>query len=220
MPEPEITVFLGGHGRCAENVQVKSLPANVQIYWYGQLGNPVTKAYSSAVLHGDHKVMSGMSSAQHLPCRHWLCDTLSEELRLRAEQFHSGGWNSNAYLLQPKQDNDIPLFTLARFLGKKFSGKVVALRWSVCRSSTLHSGLWKHDFTNGQATLVQRDDTSPSKPAKQMAIVDLDGAVFLEQWGKPIGNYGGATRQQLKNVGAMQAMKKPLPGQKFASQDF
>jgi len=195
-----ITLFIGGHGRCDESITC-TVPKNISIKWFGKQGNPVTKAYSSAVLNGDHQIMSGLSSSDYPPCEHFCCESLAVENEERAKAFQKGRWNKNTYLVQAKPDFFVPLSKIMAYAQQKWSGQKIEIKWAVCRSSVNYSGIIKHDFQANQALEVNRDSTAPSQSPPQV-VGNADGAIFVEKWNGVMSftNYGGVSEKQLKKV--------------------
>ena len=198
------TIFVGGHGRCDEGENV-AVPKDVELYWFGLPGNPVTKAFSSAVLKGELTTMSGMNSRSAPPCQHWCCDSLTIECEIRANAFQSGPWDANTWLVQARPGFSVSLSQLISWSETKWGGQKKSFKWAVCRSSVKYSGLVIHDFNKETSRAIDgiRDKTGPSERPENKAIDNIEGLLFIEQWtgAKSIVDYGSVTAKQAKKVG-------------------
>lgn len=194
------TVFVGGHGRCNESMSCP-MPRGVNVYWFGKLGNPVTKRMSSAILKGDLTTMSGMSSASDPPCQHYTCESVALESEARARAFLQGPWNADTYLIQAKPDFQIPLSWLINFAQSEWPNQMIDFKWAVCRSSVVYSGVVGHDYGGANNVIDKaRDNTSPSPVPGLRPITNVKGALYVQRWGRACLNYGSATASQIKNT--------------------
>jgi hypothetical protein len=201
-----VTIFVGGHGRCDEGEANIAVPKDIELYWFGLPGNPVTKAFSSAVLKGELTTMSGMNSRSAPPCQHYCCDSLSMECQIRADAFQSGPWDTDTWFVQARPGFSVSLTQLMSWSGTRWGGQKKSLKWAVCRSSVKYSGLVIHDFNKETARAVDgvRDRTGPSERPDNRAIDNIEGLIFVEQWtGAKISrmDYGSVTTTQAKKVG-------------------
>ena len=148
------TIFIGGHGRCNEGIACP-LPAGVEVKWFGDLGKPVSKRVSGAILRGTYTTMTGLSSQAYPPCEHYSCESIALESEARAAHFLLGPWNRDTYLVQAKPASSVPLSYLVAFALTQFGGGPIDIRWAVCRSSVVYSHLYGHDL-DGTGRLVDK----------------------------------------------------------------
>jgi hypothetical protein len=201
-----VTIFVAGHGRCDEGEPNIAVPRGIELYWFGLPGNPVTKAFSSAVLKGELTTMSGMNSASAPPCQHYCCDSIPMECSFRADAFQSGPWDTDTWLVQARQGFAVSLSQLMTWADTRWGGQKKSFKWAVCRSSVKYSGLVIHEFDKVTKSAVDgvRDKTGPSERPDTRAMGGIEGLIFIEQWtGARISkmNYGAISDRQAKNVG-------------------
>ncbi len=193
-------VFIGGHGRCNDNLPC-AVPAGATISWFGDLGKPVTKRMSSAILNGSLTRMTGQSSSGYPPCEHYSCESVALESEARARAFLRGPWDNNTYLLQAKPDFQVPLSLILTYAVQLWGARGLDVRWAVCRSSVVYSQLNGHDYGGANNVIDRpRESSAPAPAPGNRPINNAAAALFVQRWGDPLLNYGGASATQITNT--------------------
>jgi hypothetical protein len=192
------TLFVGGHGRCNETIPCP-VPQGVTISWFGDLGKPVSKRMSSAILRGQLTRMTGLSSAAYPPCEHYSCESVALESEFRARAFLAGPWDNAAYLLQARPDFQVPLSLILAYAVQRWGGGGLQVKWAVCRSSVVYSQLNGHDYGGNNNVIDRPRESSRPAPAPGARLInDVAGALFIQQWGAPLLNYGQVSASQVQ----------------------
>jgi hypothetical protein len=190
------TIFIGGHGRCNETTACP-LPAGVTVSWFGDLGKPVSKRVSSAVLSGALTRMTGQSSSAYPPCEHYSCESVALESEARARAFLGGPWDAETYLLQAKPDYQVPLSMIVAHAVQRWGARSLSVKWAVCRSSVVYSHLNGHDFVDNMLVDRPREHSAPAPAPGNRLINDVAGALYVQRWGARLLNYGMASVSQI-----------------------
>lgn len=203
-----IKIFVSGHGRCNESKQVV-LPRGFTVYWYGELGNPVTKAFSSAVLSGTHKEIVDSSLPGEQAAEHYLCDTLALENKERAIAFQKGRWDTNTYLIAINPGHYVSLTNLCKYAKLTWPDEVIVLHWSICRSSVKSPGTGTYHYEKKvvfQESNIKPTDAVPKDvPLTEQNLGDFQTRITVYQWTgnvRDVPTGTGVTSNQAKKVGA------------------
>ena len=205
-------VFVGGHGRADENIHFAGT-GSVTVEWFGNLGNPTKKSFSKAILAGKITKPIAVSTGKSLIPQHFTCASVALEYIERAKVFLKGPWDSEAYFVQAKQGFHVPLSNMITLFTRKWQNETITIRWAVCRSSLVSGKSGAHDFEDGRGTfLVPEPSDQPSIHPSGEAMGDSEGALYFQQFGKPLLNYGKTDFGQLVNMQGDNKPKRTLTG--------
>jgi hypothetical protein len=201
------TIFVGGHGRTNENVSF-TCDGSVAVQWFGNLGNPVTKGYTKAILGGVYGKVLALSTDKSIVCEHFTCASVAVEYAERSAAFHAGAWDTDAYFVQGKQGFAVPLSKLIAIASSKWPNEPLVFKWAVCRSSIISGKTGAHDYNlaTGLPGMTGDGSDQPTKPPAGEVIGDGEGALYWEQWGVPlpVASFGSSDSGQEKNVQGFQ----------------
>ncbi|MBK3737085.1 hypothetical protein GAY29_29260 [Azospirillum brasilense] len=212
-----IIIFIGGHGRCDENL-LCNVPEKVALTWYGCQGNSVGKDFSSAILKGAFTSPLPTGVVTTPLCEHYSCDSISLECEMRAQAFLEGPWDTDTYLIQARPDCIVPLSAILAYAVDKWKGRLIEIRWAVCRTSVRRKSFVVHRF-NKETNMPYNELRSEKDPApvpcegtsSGIPIEEFEKKIYLEQWSsekKTVSINETPTMKQMQNIFGGSASKQ------------